>query len=83
MNHGQRLADPSYVLARADYDLGWWEGFQLNAEPPAVITRERPNVTRGYADGIAQRSTWAGANTARRLSCQLLGQPITPTPRLP
>lgn len=79
MNHAARLADPSYPLARADYDSGWWAGFQGLPCP-----LDAPNVTRGYLDGVGQRSSWEGQNTARRLACQLLGQPITAAgPRLP
>jgi hypothetical protein len=57
-----------------DYDGGWWSG--LLGEPLPAIRAAMPNVARGYADGVSFRSSWIGQNVARRLACQLQGEPI-------
>lgn len=68
MDLDARLADPSYILARADYDLGWYDGWMGAPSPPAVISNARPNVVRGFADGVWQRSAWTGPAASRSMA---------------
>lgn len=77
MSIADRLPDPTYPQARADYDGGWWNGFL--GEPLDAFRSAMPNVARGHADAIALRSSWVGQNVARRVACQLKGEPISPS----